>query len=747
VWHLVRSRLKAGKTPLTARLNVAIAAGTMKTSYCLFTAAGVAAAALAVYTAQYPGWSGSQVVPPLPTRGAAANAAEPPGVLGIAHGGLPPIVLPPDAPLVIPVEGKSPALPVPPMTAEPTRAVPPVSPTPLPTLPAAPAATTPAPLPVPPVTPPARPVEPPVVPPIAPPVVSPAPAVPVPPAESVKPVEPVKPAVPPALMPPVRPVEPVTPPVAPDTPPAKPEVPVAPPPAAVLPKPAPLPQPAQPQPLPLRPPPTKNQTPASGQFVVVKGNKLVEGSVSVAGDKAILRQGSFERTLPRADVLFVAETRDDVYHFMLAQVSATDAAARLGVARWCMFAGLREQALTEAKEILKLQPANTAAADMARSLEESIKLFPTDGSTTVVAARPPGGVLATEPEPDVTPEGAAAFVSRAQPVLANQCMECHARADHAGAFKLIRLTGFEAGPQSTNANLRATAAQIKKDDPLNSPLLTKSLAAHGGMKQPAFVSRQAGAYRVLEAWVLLAAGPIAQPMTPPAQPVLPPATAAPAPAPEPTPALPPVEPPAIPIIPPAVDVPAPVMPTPPVAATPTPPVVAVPSPPVAVPAPPVATSPVVVPPVPVPSDVAPVVVPTVDVPPVVPVAPAIPRVEPQPPAVTVPPLPIEPAPALPVAPPPAETRVPPVLPTPPSMPAADATQKLPKPSKFTAPTNPAAPVIPAGAALPKPPAAVQNAGGIAPGSQFGTQAPPKPPAPTGPAGGDEFDPAAFNKSK
>ena len=200
---------------------------------------------------------------------------------------------------------------------------------------------------------------------------------PVKPVESaVKPL-PIVPVTPPVTPPatsvaPATPVEPIVKPVVPprrcrcprrrdqsgQTPPAQP--PVAPPPTAVLPQPAPLPQPAQPQPLPILPPPTREQPPAagpgSGKFVVLKGNKLVEGSVSVAGEKAILRQGSLERVLPKTDVLFVAETKDEVYRFMLAQVPATDAAARLGVARWCMFAGLREQALTEAREMLKLQP-------------------------------------------------------------------------------------------------------------------------------------------------------------------------------------------------------------------------------------------------------------------------------------------------------------------------------------------------------------------------------------------------------
>ena len=271
----------------------------------------------------------------------------------------------------------------------------------------------------------------------------------------------------------------------------------------------------------LQPEPAPNLA-AGGKFVVLKGNKLVEGAATVTGDKVTVRQGALDRSFPKADILFVGQTRDDVYRFMLAKVPSGDPAARLAVARWCMFNGLREQALAEAKEVLKLKPQERAAADMARSLEESLKQFPTEGSPPR-----PQGVLVTVPEsePDLTPEGATTFAQRAQPVLANQCMECHARADHTSGFKLARVTGFEVGPQTTHANLRAVAAQLKKDDPQNSPLLVKALATHGGMKQPAFVSRQATAFRLLEAWVLVAVGnanATVPPMTPPTQPLIPP---------------------------------------------------------------------------------------------------------------------------------------------------------------------------------------------------------------------------------
>jgi hypothetical protein len=279
-------------------------------------------------------------------------------------------------------------------------------------------------------------------------------------------------------------------------------------------------------------------------------------------------------------------------------------------------------------------------------------------------------------------------------------MECHARADYAGAFKLVRVTGFEVGPQSTKANMRATASQLKKDDPLNSPLLVKALAAHGGMRQPAFATRQAVAFRVLESWVQIATPPAVSPMAAPAQPVLP--ESPPAPAIPPARAL--ADPPAaVPVIPPATETPAPRVDVPALGASvDTQP--AVPGAPIQVPLPPVDLNPVALPPA-TPPEPPGVIVPVA---PAAEVKPAIPELAP---------LPVAPAPT-PVVKPAGASAVPLVLPTPPNMPAMGD-----------------------GAKLPKHPAA----GGA--GSSFGTQAPPKPATTTKPSARDEFDPDAFNKGR
>jgi hypothetical protein len=229
-------------------------------------------------------------------------------------------------------------------------------------------------------------------------------------------------------------------------------------------------------------------------------------STNSGKDQAIVQQGAIVRNIPKAEILFVGETREEVYRFMRDRVPQNETPGRIAVARWCMFNGMREQALTEAHAILQLDPHSKVAMELARSLEESLKQFPSEDAPASAAQKPTRPATAVEAEVEIAPEAATTFGTRVQPILANLCVDCHARPDYAGSFKLVRAVGLEAGPQVTQTNLRATAKQLSKSDPSNSPLLTKSIAVHGGLKQPIFVSRQIAGFRVLEAWVFMAVG-------------------------------------------------------------------------------------------------------------------------------------------------------------------------------------------------------------------------------------------------
>ncbi|MBY0457965.1 MAG: hypothetical protein K2V38_11545, partial [Gemmataceae bacterium] len=346
---------------------------------------------------------------------------------------------------------------------------------------------------------------------------------------------PVEPLTPPATIPPPPTKNPERPPLtAPGTPlpaPAtgnpsvlQPPVPAGTPGATVQEKPQPLPPPQA----------------VTGRYVVLKDDKLIEGAVTLRGDVVVVRQGTLDRPFPKSQVHYVAESHDEVYKYMLARVPADDVKSRVLVARWCMLSGMREQALTEAREILKLQPTNADAASMVRSLELSLRQNPPPGAPKMTAPQPPTFTTdlntkpalpaPVEPEASVTPEASNWFGARVQPFLANQCVGCHSAADYRGTFRLSRVVpGVDPGVEITRANLKAVAAQLRKDDPGSSPLLAKALVAHGGQRAPAVASKDAAAYKALEGWVAVAVGapvmapPAVPPMTPPAVPSLPPA--------------------------------------------------------------------------------------------------------------------------------------------------------------------------------------------------------------------------------
>ena len=373
-------------------------------------------------------------------------------------------------------------------------------------------------------------------------------------------------------------------------------------PPLATPQPVPTPQPApivgsqlpepQPQkpPLQVPPPPEPPQTtprvqppiapsvqvPTTGapRYVILKNNKLVVGQVRLEGDEVVIRQGALDRRWSKAEVITVVKDAQAVWQTLRKQIPDENLAARLALARWLMFQGLREQALAEARAIVQQDPQQKQAQDLARSLELSLQQFPSSKQAPSSTA---GGQMLADwsHELHLTTQGILSFANQAQPVLANQCMDCHARSDYHGPFRLTRVSGLEVGWQHTWQNLRAVAAQLNRQEPVQSPLLRKALSAHGPMKQPAFLSPQSPGYKALEAWVLSAVphpAPAAIPPTyseeiPPPPGVIPPAktedtSAAPLRLPSPSPTdkqadsgsvpnvpLPVVPPPALPQVP------------------------------------------------------------------------------------------------------------------------------------------------------------------------------------------------------
>ncbi|MBX7102966.1 MAG: hypothetical protein K1X57_02720 [Gemmataceae bacterium] len=115
-------------------------------------------------------------------------------------------------------------------------------------------------------------------------------------------------------------------------------------------------------------------------------------------------------------------------------------------------------------------------------------------------------ILAADPAPvDCGPDAMRLFGTKVQPFLFNACVACHA-GEKPGNFSLRRgAPGRSLPPETGQTNLAASLRQIDRAAPEKSPLLVKSLTAHGGQTRPSLKDTTAPAYRNLHEWARMVA--------------------------------------------------------------------------------------------------------------------------------------------------------------------------------------------------------------------------------------------------
>lgn len=135
--------------------------------------------------------------------------------------------------------------------------------------------------------------------------------------------------------------------------------------------------------------------------------------------------------------------------------------------------------------------------------------FPTTGLAQTPVPQPiaPGD----EHQVSFNGESYKMFPAKIQPVLTNLCATCHARADHASDFKLVRVDNGFANPRETARNIRSAAKFLTRENPSASPLLVKAVTPHGGAKDAPMFARTHPAFKNLELWAHWASLPEGSP--------------------------------------------------------------------------------------------------------------------------------------------------------------------------------------------------------------------------------------------
>jgi hypothetical protein len=237
--------------------------------------------------------------------------------------------------------------------------------------------------------------------------------------------------------------------------------------------------------------------PAKGKVLILDNERTMEGDIERIGSQYRVHRKVGETWVPGDRVLRLCADVPAAYVYLRGRANLNDADERLRLADWCRQHGLREQALAEVQEAVRLRPNNVACRRLLENLQQALPVA--DAAAKPVAPEPEMPAVPV----DLTADAMGLFATKVQPILMNTCAGCHA-SDKAGKFRLTRSYDSEGGNRRIlQQNLTAVLAQVNLSEPRVSPLLTKSVSVHGSLASAPLKNRQSPAYRALEEWVRL----------------------------------------------------------------------------------------------------------------------------------------------------------------------------------------------------------------------------------------------------
>ena len=235
---------------------------------------------------------------------------------------------------------------------------------------------------------------------------------------------------------------------------------------------------------------------SQGKVAILANDRILQGDIELVGKQYRIRRSIGESWLPADQVRCLCGTLEEAFAYLLAQANLNDGDERLRLARWCHLHGLKQHAADEAAAAVRLRPDHVESQRLLKGMQRSLNSdLPSEQSKE-------------ESEPETMPNlpynasSLGLFVNKVQPILMNACARCHA-CGKGGAFKLARVydEGGLGNRRTTQQNLMATLAQLNRERPSSSPLLSYALTLHGNADMPPLPARTAPAYRTLEEWV------------------------------------------------------------------------------------------------------------------------------------------------------------------------------------------------------------------------------------------------------
>jgi len=227
------------------------------------------------------------------------------------------------------------------------------------------------------------------------------------------------------------------------------------------------------------------------RILMLRNGRLVSGRITQSSGGYVVTKPNGQLVVPFERVRFVARNPQDAYRKMAESIPDGTATNHAELARWCLSYQLYEEAKTELRTALSIDPNSRKARRLLRRLENVLHPDRSGAqATSQRATRTQGGRDAPDLESlaELSRGSAHSFVTRIQPILLHSCgnARCHGTASQNGfRLKHVRI-GRGSHRVFAERNLAATLRFIDVDQPEKSRLLTALKGAHGGSHRAIF---------------------------------------------------------------------------------------------------------------------------------------------------------------------------------------------------------------------------------------------------------------------
>ncbi|MBX3413826.1 MAG: hypothetical protein KF708_14135 [Pirellulales bacterium] len=246
--------------------------------------------------------------------------------------------------------------------------------------------------------------------------------------------------------------------------------------------------------------------PQSG-VLVLRGGQVLEGEITQAGDNYYLTLPTGEISIRAADVAFRCQDLGEAYRRRRESIQWSLVDERIKFIEWCLKYELYAPAAREIAEAKGQWPADPRLAALER------RMLLRDQTARSSAAAPAASSEPSFEELDqmvrkLPPRAASMFTNTIQPLLLNQCATaaCHG-AQRTNDFALHRSSVSNAPSRRlTLRNLGHALAQVDRQHPEASPLLTQPTGLGDSAHAIILGDPSSAGYKDLVAWVRLVAG-------------------------------------------------------------------------------------------------------------------------------------------------------------------------------------------------------------------------------------------------